>query len=320
MFNSKENIFIVDLIKNSSDSTLLFLQNHSLYLFELVQNYFLKTPLNSNLDNEKVNNFSQLFSKHEDDFLQFLIDNQEDKIESEIFNALYNSKYFKLLEIIENRKILKDAISKIERENFKNRFKELDDEETEFLSEFEINQGIKNVERNKLREKFKIIDQEEKANVNDIQHLDKKKNIISLSTFLKYAAILVILILPFYFINNWNSNQNKFGKKEPKKVKRKIDSLEINKNTIIEVNIDIEEVHLLSINLIQGEGFGYASIDKKIKAEIKVLDLKNAEKLLKKLNLNESAITEQNLKEKNKAEIEKLKKQNFNSFFKFLCF
>ena len=57
-------------------------------------------------------------------------------------------------------------------------FKLVNDNQLE-LSEFEINQGIKNVERNKLREKFKIIDQEEKTNVNDIQHLDKKKNIIS---------------------------------------------------------------------------------------------------------------------------------------------
>ncbi len=197
--------------------------------------------------NELLFDLASSFDENKDETIQHLI-------------AQNNLQFKDNLAFINDSSLV---IVKLERENLKNRFNELDlDNELE-LTDKEIENTIKTVERADLKVNFNRL--EEKVENHTVK-------IFRLSTVLKYAAIF--LIVPFsiiaIYINN-KSNQvtvakNHNSKREIPVVK---DSSRIIKNeNEINFSMPIAKTISFKIKPIEEESFGYASSNKEVKVNV----------------------------------------------------
>jgi hypothetical protein len=133
-----------------------------------------------------------IFKENEKEFLDFLIDNFEIGLKSDFYNKLIENNYPLLVECIQERKILSAALKKTERQNLRVRLQQMDENEANFFQENEIKIALSKIERQNLKSNFEEIDQSELEN-----RAATKKNSIYLR-LVKYAAILILLILPTY--------------------------------------------------------------------------------------------------------------------------
>ncbi len=328
MINSREHIFLADLFRNSEEFSALNSEESFSIINELVYLYFLKVPIVAkDINNLLVEVFFEILSKNESDFLDFLISNQEENFESDLFNSLKENKYEALILKIDEKQLLVKALQQLERENLRTKFKELDENEADFLNESEIKSAFIQLERKALKEKFSELDKNESSN-NRIanasfshhatsdsnsfsEHSSSNKKSFSVFNLLKYAAILIAIILPFYFINNWNANKNQVSKKNHPKEKEKIDSIisnKINKSIPEEIiDIKLEKILQANVKVIEKESFGFSSKDKNISLEISVLDFEEAHQKLKKL---EALIKKKGVNfEKHKTQLKELNKK-----------
>ena len=239
--------------------------------------------------------FKIILKENEKEFLDFLIDNHELGLNSEIHDKLINNNIPTFVEALNERKILSAAIKKIERENLKARFTLLDKNEVDFLDDREIKTAIKRIERENLKEEFKKIDQAGK--LSSREGITNSK--FNLSTFLKIAAIVVVISLPLFILFTSNKEKNLAkNEKDIKKTKENIidyvkvfeeaDSDSITKPVKVIFNIDIEfsENHECEVN--EKQGFGFAQKLNYAYIKTSILNQKYAKELF--LNINDTIL------------------------------
>lgn len=202
------------------------------------------------------------------DLFGFYLD--EYRQNKELFTNQYptlfkNQLFLDELEFVED---LQQAIINVETKDLKQMFQEIDNSEDNFeLNEAEIATAIENVENRALKEEFKEI--------------DEKSEVKYLYTILKYAAILIIGIIPFYFIKFNNSTTGLI-------VDNNIDKDTINSSNQTIVNyiqlanqtINNQSVLKSKSEIIQEEIAGYGHI----KITVIDIEVKNIEKLIYELN------------------------------------
>ena len=156
------------------------------------------------------------------------------------------SDFFQLIienELIKNevneRSNFIEGFKLIERNALKKRFQKIDEEDG-LLSENEIRKGIQFVEREAFREKFNSIDQEEKTTSNSY---------LSIWNISKYAAILLICIIPFYYYFQKDTTKHQLAKKtkSTQPIKKITDST---KEPIVDFDLTIDSYLSQSVVVI----------------------------------------------------------------------
>ena len=155
------------------------------------------------------------------------------------------------------------VIVKLERENLKNRFNELDlDNELE-LTDKEVENTFKIFERANIKASFNRLEE------STVNHNVK---IFKLSTFLKYAAIFLIIpfsIIAIYITNKTNqvTVANNHNSKREIPVVKDSDRIIKNENEI-NFSMPIAKTISFKVSPIEEASFGYASTNKDVKVNV----------------------------------------------------
>lgn len=215
--------------------------------------------------------------EHKIELFNLLLDNEELNIESELIQHIQNDADFQNAR--SDRALQKRAIRNLERESLKIRFKKLDEnEELDFLSDTEIKAGIQKLERDQLKERFKKIDANEESN--------SRKPFNYFSSFLKIAAVIAILVVPYFLL--FSPEQPKIVKIDPKpKVNDTIQEQDLSSYL---ANLDFNHFNEeeLVLKVAEAETYGFGTKQETIQCEIEKLDLK---KWLEKMNDIQERIT-----------------------------
>ena len=271
---------------------------NSIQIFEeLVKKYFPSSDLLNEISENQSFSSQLLF-----DLIDFGVENinrqlKEKEISEELSNDFLNELLFDLassfdenkdetiqhliaqnnLQFKENLAFINDsrlAIVKLERENLKNRFNELDNKLE--LTDKEIENSIKIIERKSI-----------KASLNKLDEItvNQAVKIFKLSTVLKYAAIFLIIpfsIIAIYITNRMNQvtiANNHNSKREIPVVK---DSTRIIKNeNEINFSMPIAKTISFKVSPIGEASFGYASTNKEVKVNVV-----NLSEQIKKMNVD----------------------------------
>lgn len=232
--------------------------------------------------------------EHKFELFNLLLDNEEFNVASELIELVQTDADFQ--QERSNRTLQKRAIRNLERESLKNRFKQLDEnEELDFLSETEIKAGIQKLERDQLKKRFKKIDSNEESDI--------RIPFNSFRSFLKIAAVIAILVVPYFLF---------FSPETPKMVK--VDPKPKANDTIQEqdlssylANLDFNHLKTenLTLKVEETETYGYATKQETIQCKLVKLDL---DKWSKKMNVLQERISAANsLKKQQDPEVVKLK-------------
>lgn len=277
MINSREYQFLVELFRRPEYSTLqskvdeLYKTDINLFFEELlIQCFSLEYTKETLLKNILLQDLGEFIQVINQEFIPFLIDNQEQNESSEFLKLIIFHE--NVIKELESRLILKAGFKSFERSEFKKRFQKID-EEDEIISENEIRSGIQFLERESLREKFNQIDNE--------NHV-KSSSRITIWTLSKYAAILLICFIPFYFYFKEESSSKHIALKEKNTQKKKIftDSTKIQ---TIDFDLKIDSYFSQSLSVISESSQGFGKKTQTTKLSLHVLNDAKAGDVIHKL-------------------------------------
>ena len=279
MINSREYQFLVELFSRTEYSTLqskvgevyktdinLFFEKLLIHCFSLEDT---KETLLKNIILQDLGEFIQVIKQ---EFIPFLIDNQEQNESSEFLNLIILHENVK--KELDNRLLLKAGFKSFERSEFKKRFQKIDDENN-LLTENEIRKGIQFVEREAFREKFNSIDKEEKTASNSY---------LSIWNISKYAAILLICIIPFYYYFHKDTTTHQLANKtkSTKPTKKTTNSIKEQK---IDFDLKIDSYSSQTVEVLSETSYGVGNIRPTIKLSLHILEEDKANNVLTKLKL-----------------------------------
>ena len=273
---------------------------NSIQIFEeLVKKYFPSSDLLKEISENQSFSSQLLFDLIDFGVEKINLQLKEKEIFEEITNDFLNELLFDLatsfdenndqiikhlldqnnLQFKENIAFINDSrltVVKLERENLKNRFNELDlDNELE-LTDKEIENSIKIIERKSIKASLNKLDE----NVEN-----KTVKIFKLSTFLKYAAIFLLIpcsIIGIYITNKRNQVTTANNHNSSREIPVVKDSTRIIKNEN-QINFSIPNAKTISFKVspIGEASFGYASINKDVK-----LNVVNLSDQIEKMNVD----------------------------------
>jgi hypothetical protein len=277
MINSREYQFLVELFRRPEYSTLqsqvaeVYKKDFNLFFEELlIQCFSLEDTKETLLKNILLQDLGEFIQVINQEFIPFLIDNQEQNESSEFLKLIILHE--NAIKELENRLILKAGFKSFERSKFKKRFQKIDEEDA-ITSESEIRSGIQFLERESLREKFNQIDNE--------NHV-KSSSRITIWTLSKYAAILLICFIPFYFYFKVESSSKHIALKEKNTQKKKIftDSTKIQ---TIDFDLKIDSYFSQSLSVISESSQGFGKKTQTTKLSLHVLNDAKAGDVIHKL-------------------------------------
>jgi hypothetical protein len=275
MINSREHTFLGILFSENAVLKNIYDESSLEKMNAFITNYFL-TLSSISLTEQEYSIFNSNFSNLESEFLEFLTDNQKQNLQSDIYNLLIENNNVYLLRKIDEQNLLILALKKTVREDLKNKFKSLDDQQNEFLTEKDLKVAFSVIARQNMKDK--MIELDKKSS-------ESKKIMV----FLKYAAILVLMILPAYLTITWNSHDKQFAKH-----KNKSDKL-LQKDTIdtqdtnyflneTNYNLNPEEIQIAESKLLKEMSFGIANVDESIKFKISFISTEKCEEIVFKMS------------------------------------
>jgi hypothetical protein len=271
-FERKEILELLSLEEGTAFSNVYFLLLNQFF----IEKSKLSTSIQVRLQEHKV----ELFN--------LLIDNEELNIKSELIQHIQNDADFQYAR--SDRALQKRAIRNLERESLKIRFKKLDkNEELDFLSDTEIKAGIQKLERDQLKERLKKIDANEESN--------SRKPFNYFSSLLKIAAVIAILIVPYFLL--FSPEQPKIVKVDPKpKTNDTVQKQELSK-FLANLDFNQSEKEDIRLKVTQSETYGYGTKQEIIQCSIEKLDLKkwleNTKDLQERITTIKSFKNQQNL-------------------------
>lgn len=278
MINSREYQFLVELFRRPEYSTLqsivaeLYKTDINLFFEELlIQCFSLEDTKETLLKNILLQDLGEFIQVINQEFIPFLIDNQEQNESSEFLKLIIFHE--NVIKELENRLILKAGFKSFERSEFKKRFQKID-EEDEIISENEIRSGIQFLERESLREKFNQIDNENSVIFNSR---------ITIWTLSKYAAILLICFIPFYYYFKENNKSKHLTQKEINTQKKKIVSDSI-QNQTIDFDLKIDRYLCQTVNVLSESSQGFGNKTQTTKILFHVLNDEKAIEVIHRLN------------------------------------
>ncbi len=266
MISQEEYIFLDSFFeRNQLNSEYSVFRSENSASFEEFINSFIESYyFNKQIDFPVF--FQKVLKENEKEFLDFLIDNFQIGLKSDIYNKLIENNYPLLVECIQERKILFEALKRQERENLRTRFNQIDENEANFLHENDIKIALSKIERQNLKSHFEEIDQIELEN-----RAATKNNSIYLR-LVKYAAILILMVLPAYLtINLFDDNKPKISKKphQSKPKNELIDSLILDSIPSFELK---EETYFADLKVIKEQSFGFVQKEETIRLKINCLN------------------------------------------------
>lgn len=191
------------------------------------------------------------------DLANSLEDNQDKFIQ-----LLLNEKHNDFINQIEDIKLSKLALKKIERQNLKNRFNTIENQELN-ISDADIEKTIQLNNRKQLKNHFKELDKSKSK---------KTTKVIKLNSFLKYAAILILIpisVIAIYLTfekqetrlaSNKKTNQSLLKKKTSQKDSSDLE-LKLDLNSVKIPNANTEVIEIIPF---KEESYGYAGNSKGI--------------------------------------------------------
>ena len=266
MINSREYQFLVELFSRTEYSTLqsqvdeVYKTDINLFFEDLLNHCFslegIKDTLLKNILVKDISEFIQVMNQ---EFIPFLIDNQEYNESSEFLNLIIHNE--NVIQELEKREILKAGFKSFERSEFKKRFQKIDEEDVS-ISESEIRSGIQLMERELFREKFNQIDNENQL---------KSSSRISIWSLSKYAAILLICFIPFYFYFKEDNTSKHLAQKEKNTQKKKIVT-NSTQNQTIDFDLKIESYSNHSVVVISESSQAFGKKTQTTKLSLHVLN------------------------------------------------
>ncbi len=181
------------------------------------------------------------------------------------------------------------TITSLERERLKDLFLSID-EETENEDDKIITDVIKSIERNELKQKFKTYDEAESIEV----AASKNYN------WLKYAAILIVLLIPIYLLNK---KEGKTDVAIENPVKNDTNNISLKNEDfnklILELDQQIKKVQpkKISLQIYQEEKFGYGNVN----PENIEINITNFNSIIQQLQITDSLF--KNLDDENKNKV-----------------
>jgi hypothetical protein len=244
MINSREYQFLVELFSRPEYSIInskikeLYGDNFHLFFEDFLSEIFsIDSKTDSLITKELFEELKGFQMVVENEFVPFLVDNYELKVVSDFFQLIIENELIK--NEVNERSNFIEGFKLIERNSLKKRFQKIDEEDG-LLSENEIRKGIQFVEREAFREKFNSIDQEEKTTSNSY---------LSIWNISKYAAILLICIIPFYYYFQKDTTKHQLAKKtkSTQPIKKITDST---KEPIVDFDLTIDSYLSQSVVVI----------------------------------------------------------------------
>lgn len=279
MINSREYQFLVELFSRSEYSFInskikeLYGDNFHLFFEDFLNKIFsIESKTDSLTTKELFEELNVFQTVVENEFVPFLVDNYELKEGSDFFQLVIDGELIK--NELNNRSNLIEAFKLIERNALKKRFQKIDEEDN-LLTENEIRKGIQFVEREAFREKFISIDKEEKTASNSY---------LSIWNISKYAAILLICIIPFYYYFHKDTTIHQLANKtkSAQPTKKTTNSI---KEPIVDFDLKIDSYSSQSVEVLSETSYGVGNIRPTLKLSLHILEEDKANNVLTKLKL-----------------------------------